>query len=1364
MSNTPLTIIQYNTHRSRDVVMADFLAKPGVIQADIIAVQEPWENPYNDTTYHPLKQTHELLFPSSLETGSRARVCLYISKNLTGWTHYAHSEFCQEVRLQTRAGQICFFNIYNECGTTGTVEFLSKLLEGSRKHIMIAGDFNLHNPAWGGIEATQDPGSDKLIELCDEADLDLWLEPGTITRDQNGEQTTIDLFFGTPGLTERLVVCELALDCHADSDHLPIRVLLDINAEPTVEVKRRLWKAMDTEKFDIFVADNLPMPPRLTTLRQVDDAVNHLIDIVQRGAHESTPWAKPCPRANPSWTKECGEAVKHSRRMFRRYLATHGEEDWQTYKLARNQKGKVIKAALRRGFRSFIEEAVDQGPQGLWRVAKWARSRGQQQGSTMPALKTADGFADADTDTEKVKLLRKVFFPQPPEADLSDIQQSHASHREQYQLPPINDTEVRAAIKKAPPNKAPGYDALPNQVWRVLAKPGSRSEKRFIPLLTAIFDACVRIGHNPQHFQTSVTVTLRKAGPRDYRVPKSYRPVALLNTLGKILEAIVATRIAWCVEEYGLLPKTHLGGRKGISVDHAIQLILARVYQAWGEGKTASMLLLDVAGAYDMVSHERLLYNMRQMGLGALIPWVQSFLTGRSTRIKLPNGYLSEAFPTPTGIPQGSPISPILFLLFNAPLVRACTLRGLHYGESEAYGWVDDVCILAISNSYEENVQLLEKALQRAASWASKHAAKFAPDKFELIHFTNPAIKTRLPRSVNNTIRTIHDTTQRTPNTNTSPQDIDIWEVPDDPAGHDGMPVIIPGDPTPTILPPSDTAKYLGVWLDKRLSFTIHRKKILAKGAGSLEALRGISGSTWGSSLIAMRKVYQAVIIPQMLWGLSAWYCPAARAMPRGDLDKLTHELTKIQKRATILISGAFRGTAGAALDTELFITPIKLRIQQIVEETAIRILTGPQWACPQIAKATKTRKPSQRRLGGWSPTEAIAQKTPLRLQPGEKWEEKQAFVLAPWEARMPCFIENQEAALESHNCIYKKAVIEGNKDMIFTDGSGFAGHIGASMASLQHGVTSQRRYLGTDSQSTVYAAELSGIEIALAKTKKESTEIDLNGQPTAREVIIFSDSQAAIQALQNPQRPSGQYVLRQIYNHVRAIRSQNQPTNITIRWIPAHVGVDGNEFADEEAKGAALLGAGIGVATEPDKPIIRLAAAAKRAVRQRIRERWEKQWERETTSAPTKRLVQAPNKKTLRLYEGLSKPQCAILIQMRTMRIGLRHFLFKIKAAETDRCSCDEGSQTPKHILMQCPQYIIPRTKLWEQLDKIGIGITEIDYDKIMSNPQATRYVVNFMHRTGLLQQFQYVTPEDDNDEPIGLAAMDLGVEDDGY
>ena len=121
------------------------------------------------------------------------------------------------------------------------------------------------------------------------------------------------------------------------------------------------------------------------------------------------------------------------------------------------------------------------------------------------------------------------------------------------------------------------------------------------------------------------------------------------------------------------------------------------------------------------------------------------------------------------------------------------------------------------------------------------------------------------------------------------------------------------------------------------------------------------------------------------------------------------------------------------------------------------------------------------------------------------------------------------------------------------------------------------------------------------------------------------------------------------------------------------------------------------------------------------------------------------------RAWSRMTKPQCAILIQMRAMEIGPRHFLFNIKAAETDRCGCDKGSQTPKHILMQCPRYIIPRINLREQLWEVG---KETDYDEIISKPQAIRSVANFMHRVGLLQKFQQVDIEDDEEEPIGPAA----------
>lgn len=78
----------------------------------------------------------------------------------------------------------------------------------------------------------------------------------------------------------------------------------------------------------------------------------------------------------------------------------------------------------------------------------------------------------------------------------------------------------------------------------------------------------------------------------------------------------MATRIAYTVETHGLLPKGHMGGRKGVSVEHAIQRILDRVHRAWGHGKKVSMSLLDVSGTYDYVSHQRLLFNMRQMKLG----------------------------------------------------------------------------------------------------------------------------------------------------------------------------------------------------------------------------------------------------------------------------------------------------------------------------------------------------------------------------------------------------------------------------------------------------------------------------------------------------------------------------------------------------------------------------------------------------------------------------------------------------------------------------------------------------------------------------------------------------------------------------
>ena len=115
----PFHIIQYNMHRSRDAVMAAFLRDPRALEADIIAAQEPWNNPYNDTTHHPAKKTHQLLYPYEEDTGARARVCLFIHKRIktASWHHEAFSRDYQTIRIAyfrggTERGLIVH-NVYN---------------------------------------------------------------------------------------------------------------------------------------------------------------------------------------------------------------------------------------------------------------------------------------------------------------------------------------------------------------------------------------------------------------------------------------------------------------------------------------------------------------------------------------------------------------------------------------------------------------------------------------------------------------------------------------------------------------------------------------------------------------------------------------------------------------------------------------------------------------------------------------------------------------------------------------------------------------------------------------------------------------------------------------------------------------------------------------------------------------------------------------------------------------------------------------------------------------------------------------------------------------------------------------------------
>ena len=227
-----------------------------------------------------------------------------------------------------------------------------------------------------------------------------------------------------------------------------------------------------------------------------------------------------------------------------------------------------MRKGLRDAHREKVEEAA-KDPQGIYKLHIWAKRRGLQRHSFTPATKSEQGKRVKEPE-ENIGLLIDRFFPNPSEAVTVEEQEAPAGNPTPIRWRPFTKTGLRRAIERSNPDKAPGPDGIPNRVIQKLAD-------ELMPVLLPVSNECIRIGYQPQSWRTSNTVALKKPGKTDYSIPKAWKPIALINTLGKVLDSMLAVRLSYWADEEGILPNAHMGGRKGIGVDHAIQLLLERI-------------------------------------------------------------------------------------------------------------------------------------------------------------------------------------------------------------------------------------------------------------------------------------------------------------------------------------------------------------------------------------------------------------------------------------------------------------------------------------------------------------------------------------------------------------------------------------------------------------------------------------------------------------------------------------------------------------------------------------------------------------------------------------------------------------------
>jgi len=232
----------------------------------------------------------------------------------------------------------------------------------------------------------------------------------------------------------------------------------------------------------------------------------------------------------------------------------------------------------------------------IWKIKKYIDNSPIQ--TFIPTLE-----GNATTNEQKSNALRKAFFPEPPEANLTDI---HNDYPPQVQeLPPVSLRQIRQAINQLSPDKAPGPDEIPNRILKH-ALPAIEDHVRYL------MQASLNQGHFPTPFKATTTVVLRKPSKPDYTKAKAYRPIALENTLGKVMESIVANIICYLTETHEMLPTHHYGGRPGRSAEDAMMILMESIHQAWKNKNVFTAVFMDVAGAFNNVHHQRLTHNLQK--------------------------------------------------------------------------------------------------------------------------------------------------------------------------------------------------------------------------------------------------------------------------------------------------------------------------------------------------------------------------------------------------------------------------------------------------------------------------------------------------------------------------------------------------------------------------------------------------------------------------------------------------------------------------------------------------------------------------------------------------------------------------------
>lgn len=681
------------------------------LQPDIIGITESWAT--DQVTDSELQLLGYDLFrcdrPSSCKGGG---VLLYVNNQMVATpflpqTPYPEHVWCTLTHKDHSAKHLVVGVIY-KTATSRIYDFdldeslCSLLKEVADRPMLVMGDFNYNDISWETMTASSLTSDSFLTTI---SDCFLTQHVTVPTR----QCAVLDLVFSTdPDLVHDLVIME-NLD---NSDH------------------NMLWWNITFGS-----ASSIPnAPPAYDFAKGNFSAIKDALD--------QTDWSVELEGdVVTAWERFKCKLLKLEERyvpMKRGRRGTHKKEIWMTYKALKSvhkkrqvfnkykdkdhpavtRAGLKARQAIRKAKRNFekkLSQKIKQDSKSFF-----AYVRGSCHSSPKPIAlvsPTGDELHSAGEVAEEFnRYFASVYTTETDESPPSPIQFSGDNDDWLSEIQVTEDI-VRTKLKRLREDKAAGPDGL---FPRYL----SHIQESLVTPLTMLFSKSFKEGRVPQDWKCANISPLFKSGTR--KKPENYRPVSLTSQISKLCEMIIKDALVSHLDKFSLLLDSQHGFRRGRSCLSNLLTFLDQITCWLDNGLGADAIFLDFAKAFDKVPHKRLIEKLHGHGVtGAALEWIKDWLQNRIQRVVI-QGESSAWRSVSSGVPQGSVLGPVLFLIFINDLdldLSCCTLK--FADDSKIYG-----NIASQADAYR-----LQTDVNSLIAWSNTWQMPFNVAKCKVMHF-----------------------------------------------------------------------------------------------------------------------------------------------------------------------------------------------------------------------------------------------------------------------------------------------------------------------------------------------------------------------------------------------------------------------------------------------------------------------------------------------------------------------------------------------------------------------------------------------------------------------------------------------------